>query len=193
MPIDRSVRPRMDLVHLVRLRRVVRSCRPDVVHLHSSKAGVLGRLAARSEGVPVVYSPHNFAFQAYEGGALARAAFYLVERVLAPWTDCLHVVSDEEYESAVEHRMARRQRCVKIHNAIDAEPLLRLDPPPARTPVVIGTFARLYEQKRLDLFLEALAELHLRGVSFRGLAHRQRAAPPATRRRRADASGSTTS
>src|SRR6476660_5545947 len=67
MPIDRAVRPRGDVLHLVRLRRIVRNYRPDVVHLHSSKAGVLGRVAARLEGVPVVYSPHNFAFRAYEG------------------------------------------------------------------------------------------------------------------------------
>jgi glycosyltransferase involved in cell wall biosynthesis len=169
VPAHRSVRLRDDLRHLVGLRRIVREFRPDVVHLHSSKAGVLGRLAARSEGVAVVYSPHNFAYRSYEGSARARRAFYLVERALAPLTDCLHVGSQEEYESAIGDGIAPPDRCWKILNAIDLEPLLALEPPPLRTPPVVGTFARLYRQKRLDLFLDALAELRRRGVPFRGL------------------------
>ena len=59
---------------------------------------------------------------------------------------------------------------VRTHpNAIDLDPLLSLDPPPVRTPPVVGTFARLYRQKRLDLFLDAIAELRRRGVAVRAL------------------------
>ena len=169
VPAGRSVQPRQDLRHLSRLRDIIRSFRPDVVHLHSSKAGVLGRVAARRERVPVVFSPQNFAYRSYEGSRAARTAFYLVERALAHWTDYLHVVSEDEYENALRHHMAPAERCLKIHNGIDVEPLLRLELPPRRTPPVIGTFARLFEQKRLDLFLDALWELRRRDVPFRGL------------------------
>ena len=169
IPTPRAVRLTEDMQHLVRLRRIIRQFHPDIVHVHSSKAGTLGRLAARFERVPVVFSPQNFAFRAYEGSAVARGVFYAIERALAPLTDCLHTVSDDEYENAVRHGMAPSHRCGKIHNAIDLAPLLRLDPPPVRRPPVIGTFARLYGQKRLDLFLDALAELLRRDVPFRGL------------------------
>ena len=169
VPISRAVRPREDARHLLRLQHIIREFRPDVVHVHSSKAGVLGRLVARAEGVPVVFSPQNFAYRAYEGSPAARAGFYLVERALARWTDCLHVVSQDEYEDAVRRRMACSERCGKVHNGIDLEPLLGLDPPVSRTPPVIGTFARLFAQKRIDLFVDALAELRRREVSFHGL------------------------
>jgi glycosyltransferase involved in cell wall biosynthesis len=169
VPAHRSVRLGDDVRYLRRLRGILREFCPDVVHLHSSKAGALGRLAARSENVPVVFSPHNFAYRAYEGGAFARGAFYLVERALARWTDCLHVVSREEYESALVHGFARPERCELIPNAIDLDPLLSLDPPPVRMPPVVGTYARLYRQKRLDLFLDAIAELLRRGVAVRAL------------------------
>ena len=169
LPMGRAVELGRDVKHVLLLRRIIQAFHPDVVHLHSSKAGVLGRLAARSVGVPVVFSPHNFAYRAYEGSDVARAAYYIVERTLARWTDCLHVVSDDEYESATTHGMSRAERCGKIHNGIELAPLLRLEPPPARTSPVIGTLARLYTQKRLDLFLEALAELRRRGIQFRGL------------------------
>ena len=165
----RSVQPREDLRHLVRLRRLIRGFKPDVVHVHSSKAGVLGRIAARVEGVPVVFSPQNFAYRAYEGTLTARAAFYSVERVLARWTDVLHVVSDDEYRNAVKHGMSRSSACGMIHNGIDVEPLLGLDPPAKRSCPVIGTYARLFEQKRLDLLLDVFAELRRRNVPFRGL------------------------
>jgi glycosyltransferase involved in cell wall biosynthesis len=169
MSAPRSVHLMDDARHLLRLRRIMRQFHPDIVHVHSSKAGALGRLAARFERVPVVFSPQNFAFRAYEGSAAARGVFYAIERTLAPLTDCLHVVSDDEYENAVGHGMAPSHRCGKIHNAIDLKPLLRLDPPSVRTPPVIGTFARLYRQKHLELFLDSLAELRGRGVPFRGL------------------------
>jgi glycosyltransferase involved in cell wall biosynthesis len=169
VPAHRSVRPLEDARHLLRVRRIVREFRPDVVHLHSSKAGALGRVAARLENVPVVFSPQNFAYRAYEGSGVARGAFYLVERALARWTNCLHVVSQDEYESALKHGMSRPELCRLIPNAIDLDPLLPLDPPPLRTPPVVGTFARLYRQKRLDLFLDAVAELRRRGVAVRAL------------------------
>lgn len=170
VPAARSVQTREDARHLLRLRGIIRDFRPDVVHLHSSKAGVLGRIAGRVEGVPIVFSPHNFAYRAYEGSVAARAGFYLVERVLARWTDCLHVVSNDEYENAVRHRMSETRSCGMIHNGVDVEPLLHLDPPPPdRSQPVIGTYARLFEQKRLDLLLDAFAELHRRDLPFRGL------------------------
>lgn len=169
LPVGRSVRPGDDVRQLLRLHGIFRDFRPDLVHLHSSKAGVLGRLAARPEGIPVVFSPHNFAYRAYEGRRATRAAFYLVERGLARWTDGLHVVSKDEFENAVAHRMAPSERCWTVPNGIDIEPLLCMDAPPLRPLPVIGTFARLFEQKRLDLFLDALAELRRRDVRFRGL------------------------
>jgi glycosyltransferase involved in cell wall biosynthesis len=169
VPFVRPVSPRADARHLRRVFEIARGFRPDVVHVHSSKAGVLGRLAARAHRTPVVFSPHNFAYRAYEGSAAARAIFYLVERAMARWTDCLHVVSDDEYENAIRHRMSCVERCAKVRNGIDLEPLLRVAPPPVRTPPVVGTFARLSYHKGIYLFLVALAELRRRAVPFRGL------------------------
>jgi glycosyltransferase involved in cell wall biosynthesis len=169
VPAHRSIRLREDVQYLLRLRRIVRQFRPDVIHLHSSKAGALGRLAARLENVPVVYSPHLFAYRGAEGNSITRGVFYLIERVLAPLTDCLHAVSRDEYESALKYRLSRPELCKFIPNAIDLDPLLALDPPPVRTPPVVGTLARLSRQKRLDLFLDAVAELRHRGVAIRAL------------------------
>ena len=155
--MDRAVRPLGDARALRRLSAIIREFRPDVVHAHSSKAGVLGRVAARAGRVPVVLSPHNFAYRSYEGSAAARLAFLGVERALAPLTDYLHVVSQDEYDDAIAHGVAPPGRCVCIENGIDARPLLDLEPPRSAPPLTVGTFARLWPQKRVDLLLRAAA------------------------------------
>ncbi|MEP0773329.1 MAG: glycosyltransferase, partial [Acidobacteriota bacterium] len=65
--LRREVRPLDDWRAVGELRRVIREFRPDILHTHSSKAGVLGRLAARLEGVRrVVHSIHGFGFGAHQ-------------------------------------------------------------------------------------------------------------------------------
>ena len=166
MPVGRRVKPLQDLGHLHALHQIVREFRPDVLHAHSSKAGVLGRLAGKLCNVPVVRSPHNFAYRTYEGGRPSRFAFYLIERALAPLTDCLHVVCREEYEDAISNRMARPSDCGMIHNGIDLQPLLDLQPRHEVPPLTIGTYARMFAQKRLDLLLDAFAVLATAGFRF---------------------------
>jgi glycosyltransferase involved in cell wall biosynthesis len=114
----------------------------------------------------VVYSPQNFAYRSYEGGLSSRALFFGIERALAPLTSCLHVVSNDEYEDAVGRGMAPSNRCGTIHNGIDIDPLLDIAPPSPGKRVTIGTFARLFAQKRIDVFLDALRAIRQRGLDF---------------------------
>jgi glycosyltransferase involved in cell wall biosynthesis len=97
----REVRPLDDLRALVGLFRMFRRYRPSVVNTHSSKAGVLGRAAARLARVPViVHTVHGWSFEQREGRA-ATAAYLVAERVLAHLTDRLLVVSRSLRESGL--------------------------------------------------------------------------------------------
>ncbi len=79
-PLVRPVAPVSDLRAFAGLRRVIRTFRPDVVHTHSSKAGILGRLAARREKVPVVvHTIHGFGFTPLQPPPM-RVAFRTVEK-----------------------------------------------------------------------------------------------------------------
>jgi glycosyltransferase involved in cell wall biosynthesis len=98
----RPVAPGCDLAALARLRGVMRELRPAVVHTHSSKAGILGRLAARLEGVPVVvHSIHGFGFTPLQP-LLPRWLFFAAERVVARWTDHFIAVSRANRDLGVE-------------------------------------------------------------------------------------------
>ena len=89
--------PRSDLEAFHELRRIIRVWRPSIVHTHSSKAGILGRAAARAERVPaIVHSIHGFGFTPLQPAPL-RGLFLALERMAGRWTDAFVVV-------AVRHR-----------------------------------------------------------------------------------------
>jgi glycosyltransferase involved in cell wall biosynthesis len=80
----REINPSADLKALLRLRRLFETEKPDVVHLHSSKAGFLGRLAARLAGVQsIYYSPHGYGFLQQDRSAASRTLYKCLERLVS--------------------------------------------------------------------------------------------------------------
>ncbi|WP_263103187.1 glycosyltransferase, partial [Kitasatospora sp. DSM 101779] len=99
-----------------RLRRIVRAAEPDVLHLHSAKAGLAGRLAVRGS-VPTVFQPHAWSFAAVEG-AVARATRRW-ERYAARWAHALLCVSEQERADGAAAGIAAAWRVVP--NGVDLE------------------------------------------------------------------------
>lgn len=150
----RRVAPLHDLRALRRLTRRLKRLAPDVVHTHSSKAGVLGRLAARRAHVPTcIHTPHVFAFQ-MQVSAPRRRLYAAIERRAARWADTFVCVCRTEAHAATETLGAPSTAVALIPNGID------IPPPPGRRahrgPVTIGMAGRLVTQKGPDLLLEAL-------------------------------------
>ncbi len=153
-----------------RLRRLLECWPCDVLHLHSAKAGFLGRLAARrSSPCRVIYSPHAFPF-------LQRVAFpkrwlyRLAERLLARSTDVLLAVSEAEGRLAVETGLFPADRVRVLPNAVDVDKLDREVGPRLRGRATGRTFALVGElrvQKGPFVFLEAIRQLRDRQVPAR--------------------------
>lgn len=97
-----------------RLHRLILATQPDVVHLHSSKAGLAGRLAIRGSR-PTLFQPHGWSWLAV-GGAAARAALRW-ERLAARWTDLLVCVGEGEAADVPCQRL--RSRHVVVRNGVD--------------------------------------------------------------------------
>ena len=117
--LRREVRPLADLAALAELRRAIRAFRPDVVHTHSSKAGILGRAAARRERVGVVvHSIHGFGFGPHQR-APVRALFLAAERIAARWTTHFIAVSAENLAAGVRLGLFPRERATVIRSGID--------------------------------------------------------------------------
>lgn len=117
----RQVRPRQDVAALFALRRVMRAFRPHIVHTHSSKAGVLGRLAAFLEKVPVIiHSIHGFGFGAHQP-APVRAVFLAAERLVAPLTSFFVAVSRKNLEQGVHLGLFPPEKACVIRSGIHLE------------------------------------------------------------------------
>ena len=119
----RSIAPLADWRAYRDLRRILRDQRFDLVHTHSSKAGFLGRAAARVAGVPSLYTPNAFRFQAPDASAFERWLVIRLERFAARRGDGLICVSAGEREAALDARIDRSERLHVIENGIDLAPL----------------------------------------------------------------------
>jgi glycosyltransferase involved in cell wall biosynthesis len=107
-----------DLRSIVALGRLVHEIRPDILHAHSSKAGILARWAGRRYRVPaVIYTPHGFAF--LQASGWRRWLYLQLERLASPFADRLACVSVSEREAAVHHRVGRAEKIVVIPNGVD--------------------------------------------------------------------------
>ncbi len=114
----RPISPLRDARAVRRLVHVLRRLRPHIVHTHSSKAGILGRLAARIAGVPVrVHSIHGFGFNDTQP-ALLRTALINAERALAPLTTHFIAVSRANLDQGARLGIVPRDRSSVIHSGI---------------------------------------------------------------------------
>lgn len=119
--LRREVRPGADWLAFRELRRAIRTFRPDIVHTHSSKAGILGRLAARCEHVPIIiHSIHGWGFGRHQSAA-TRTAFLAAERLVAPFTTHFIAVARENLDEGVALRLFDRARGSVIRSGIDLE------------------------------------------------------------------------
>ncbi len=158
------IAPRTDVRGVLELRRALASYRPDLITLHSSKAGVLGRLAARGLGIPVVFTAHGWAF--VEGVPRVQAMIYRqAERLLAPLADRIITVSDFDRQLALNAGVGTTQRLACVRNGVhDVAPELRAQPEAG--PVRLTVVARLDVPKDPFTLLRALHRLRDRAWSL---------------------------
>ena len=151
------IHPVRDIRALGVVRAALRRFRPELIAAHSSKAGILGRLAGRSLGVPVVFTAHGWAFT--PGVSPVSAALYRqVERLVGPLASAIITVSEYDRQLGLAARIAPADRIVTVHNGMpDIAPALRADP--ATTPARMVMVARYGPQKDHTTLLRALAAL----------------------------------
>jgi glycosyltransferase involved in cell wall biosynthesis len=142
------------------LRRLIDDVGPDVLHLHSSKAGLAGRLAVRGR-IPTVFQPHAWSWLAARGAVAFAATRW--ERYAARWTQAVVCVSEAEHRSGVEHRV--RAEFHVVPNGVDLEVFSPVDRAgrqrsrqalglPEQAPIAVAV-GRLDPQKGHDTLIRA--------------------------------------
>ncbi len=161
----RALHPWQDMIALWRLTQLVRHERPAIVHTHTSKAGVLGRLAARAASVPtVVHTPHGHVFYGHFGRTRSWI-FLQIERALARVTDRLIALTEAERQEHLERSVGSPERSAVIPSGIDVERFARareqrVDPESLGCPsgsIVVGSVGWLTDIKGHRVLVEAAA------------------------------------
>lgn len=160
----REIAPLEDLSSIVQTYKVIKKERPTVIHTHSSKAGVVGRISAKMAGIDnVFYTPHAYAFLSKEFSSKKKILFVWVEKILSKYfTKRTFNVSYSEKEAALENKIDVSSKFKVILNAVPkininwGEERKRLSGDSLDKTIVLNV-ARVTGQKNPELFT-AVAE-----------------------------------
>lgn len=163
LPMVRDISPKADLKALISLIAEVRRFRPRVVHAHSSKAGVLCRIAAMAfrTRMQVYYSPRGLSFLREDVSPVRRQLYLWLERVAAHFGGTVIACSTSELERV--RADVKTDRVVLIENAVSSSKIPHREGE-LRPPLIIGTLGRISAQKNPRLFVDISRELQSRDV-----------------------------
>lgn len=169
VPMQREIQLKSDLKSIKEIKKVLKKIKPDIVYLHSSKAGALGRIALLFNfKVKILYNAHGWYFNAQISNK-KKKIFALIERVLAIKTNKIINISKSEYESALKYKIASKKKMCIIENGIDFTKFKDSDKYRYETrkklnikdnEIVIGVVGRLSEQKDPITMIKAFKEVY---------------------------------
>ncbi len=170
----REIHPWKDLGALSDLVSLLRTEKPDIVHTHTSKAGFLGRVAAKMLGHKnVVHTPHGHVFYGYFGGFKTKI-FVLMETIAAAFTGKIIVISEDELKDNLSRGIGKREKYEVIPHGLDPSPYLVLVDVAAKKrdlgipagKKVLGFAGRFAAVKGPDIFIEAVSILSKKRGDF---------------------------
>ena len=163
----RPVHPLKDFIALRKLEKILRQQKPDLVHTHSGKAGILGRIAAKRAGVPIiVHHIHGPSFGNYQG-ALANKVFTAAEKYAARVTDHFFCSASAMTKLYLAAGIGKPSMFTRIFSGFDLQPFLeaqndlalRQKLGLAENHFVIGKIARIFKLKGHADLLAAFAKI----------------------------------
>lgn len=150
----RDIQIMNDFRAFLEIKEIARKVSPDIIHLHSSKAGVLGRLAFWFHKIPLYYTPHGYSFLMQEMSGAKRKIYFFIEKVMA-FSRCA-TISCSEGEHKETLRLTKKAKYV--NNGIDIEKLEQqldaIDTKKDNSSFLVFTIGRICDQKNPTLFNE---------------------------------------
>lgn len=166
--LRREINPLLDLVSFLKIYSIIRRGRYDIIHTHSSKAGVIGRLAAFLAGKKaVVHTIHGLPFHPYQGRCL-NAVYVLLEKLCALFTAKIITVCDAMRDKAVLAGVAPAEKFTTVYSGMALEQFM---PAEQKSPAlmkklglrlddaVVGKIARLFPLKGHEYFVSAAVKI----------------------------------
>jgi glycosyltransferase involved in cell wall biosynthesis len=143
--LNRNINLLKDFLALKEFVGLVNNIKPDLIHAHSGKPGVIARLAGTICKVPVIFTAHGWGFSPNSPTAIRNIAF-VVEKLLAPLASKIICVCESDRQLAIKSKVAAKHRLVTIHNGIET-----IDAPianPAIDPLQLIMVARFTKKQK---------------------------------------------
>jgi glycosyltransferase involved in cell wall biosynthesis len=158
--LRRDISPIRDLLSLFQIIAVIRRERPAIVHTHTSKAGILGRIAGGMTRVRAIHTPHGHVFYGYFGKGKERLYIFL-ERLAARFCERIITISHDERREYLNRGIGDKKKVITIYNGIDIGRFpgdgkgVRKELGIAQQAPVVGFVGRLEQVKGPHLFVDA--------------------------------------
>ncbi|CAG9434803.1 TPA: glycosyltransferase family 4 protein [Providencia alcalifaciens] len=115
--LQRNISIFKDISCAIKLRKLIISLNPDIVALHSSKAGIIGRLSLVATKIPVIFTAHGWAFT--DGIPANKKYIYIfIEKIFSRLADKIITVSNKDKELAIKYKVSSENKQIVIHNGI---------------------------------------------------------------------------
>lgn len=146
----REVSPYKDLKALNEIKKIEKKVKPDIIHLHSSKAGVIGRIAFNGKKVPVFYTPHGYSFLMRDTSVVKRLIYWWIEKIFSYRKCTIISCSPGEYKESLK----LTKNSTYVNNAINIEALDKKLSKVKKEehPFTVFTLGRICYQKNPKLF-----------------------------------------
>lgn len=146
----RSINLVKDLESFIEIKQIAKQLRPDIIHLHSSKAGAVGRLALNGNQTPMFYTPHGYSFLMEDCKPLKRKVFYLIERLCSK-RPCMTIsCSFGEHQETLKLTV----HADYVNNGINLAELEKVisETEKVNHPFTVYTLGRICYQKNPEMF-----------------------------------------
>lgn len=161
--VRKNISPLNDIISIFKIQKLIRKINPDIVHLNSSKAGVIGRIACRNiknKNMKVVFTVHGWSFTDGIPSNFKKFLFRWIERLVSRFTDLFICVSN--YDAKIGRRdkvLNSKSNVVVIHNGT-LPPQQKAEINHAvHTPIRLVMIARFSKQKRQEQLIKALGQI----------------------------------
>ena len=158
--LRRDISPVHDLLALFQILALIRREKPAILHTHTTKAGILGRIAGRVTRTQTIHTPHGHLFYGYFGKGKEKLYVFL-ERLAARFCERIITISEDERRAYLRRGIGNKKKVVTIYNGIDIGRFpgdgkgLRKELGTARQIPLVGYVGRLEEIKGPHLFIDA--------------------------------------
>lgn len=169
VPMQRNINFKSIFLSVKKVKKILKEVKPDIVYMHSSMAGGVGRIATLfNKKVKKIYNAHGWYFNA-EIGKKKRKIYEILERILARNTDMIVNISQSEYDSAIQRKIAPKEKMCIINNGIDFKKFefcekYRIETRKSMNisddEIVIGVVGRISAQKDPITTIKAFKEVH---------------------------------